>query len=230
LTFVTLAIPIRLEGKWITMAWAVEGAALVWSGFQLRERLLRAAGLLLFGVVAFRLWFFPVELGAGRFLLNARFAAFAVAVGCFAAGAYWARQRADELESGEGGFFAALGVGVNVFLLWALSLEVWDLFGGMRATAGLEPRLARQLALSLLWTLYASGLIVAGIRQKLAGLRWQALALFGLVVGKVFLFDLSFLDRFYRIVSFLVLGAVLLAVSFLYQKRLAAAGSSEAER
>ena len=34
LTFVTLAIPIRLEGEWITMAWAIEGAVLIWGGFR----------------------------------------------------------------------------------------------------------------------------------------------------------------------------------------------------
>jgi uncharacterized membrane protein len=47
LTFVTLAIPIRLEGKWITIAWAVEGAVLIWSGFATRVRLLRGAGFCL---------------------------------------------------------------------------------------------------------------------------------------------------------------------------------------
>jgi uncharacterized membrane protein len=36
---------------------------------------------------------------------------------------------------------------------------------------------------------------------------------------KVFLFDLSSLDKVYRIISFIVLGAILLAVSFLYQQR-----------
>jgi uncharacterized membrane protein len=35
----------------------------------------------------------------------------------------------------------------------------------------------------------------------------------------VFFFDLSFLTRFYRIVSFFVLGLVLLLVSFFYQRR-----------
>jgi uncharacterized membrane protein len=38
-------------------------------------------------------------------------------------------------------------------------------------------------------------------------------------VGKVFLHDLSSLERFYRILSFLVLGILLLVVSFLYQRR-----------
>jgi uncharacterized membrane protein len=49
----------------------------------------------------------------------------------------------------------------------------------------------------------------------------------------VFLYDVSELDRGYRIVSFIVLGALLLAISFVYQRdwlrlsgRTNAAGSS----
>ncbi|MDR3721080.1 MAG: DUF2339 domain-containing protein [Candidatus Acidoferrales bacterium] len=45
-----------------------------------------------------------------------------------------------------------------------------------------------------------------------------AMALLGVTVVKVFVFDLSFLTRFYRIVSFFVLGLVLLLVSFFYQR------------
>jgi uncharacterized membrane protein len=58
-----------------------------------------------------------------------------------------------------------------------------------------------------------------GIQRKSPLLRWQGLILFGLVVGKVFLYDLSFLERAYRILSFFVLGAVLMAVSFLYERK-----------
>ena len=109
----------------------------------------------------------------------------------------------------------------RVLALAALSLEAWDLFARME-TLGLSRSLAQQLALSMAWTLYATCLLLVGMKREAAMLRWQALALFGFVVGKVFLFDLSFLDRFYRIVSFLVLGAVLLGVSFFYQRKLAA--------
>ena len=36
LTFATLAIPMLLDDKWITLAWAVEGAVLVWSGVRMK--------------------------------------------------------------------------------------------------------------------------------------------------------------------------------------------------
>ena len=55
--------------------------------------------------------------------------------------------------------------------------------------------------------------------RRAAILRWQALTLFAIVVAKVFFYDLSTLSRFYRILSFLVLGVLLLGVSFLYQRR-----------
>ena len=44
LTFATLAIPLRLDGKWITLAFAVEGAVLVWTGFRSALAGLRGAG------------------------------------------------------------------------------------------------------------------------------------------------------------------------------------------
>jgi uncharacterized membrane protein len=49
-------------------------------------------------------------------------------------------------------------------------------------------------------------------------LRVMALVLLALTTLKVFFWDLSSLDRVYRVVSFIVLGAILLAVSYLYQK------------
>jgi uncharacterized membrane protein len=58
-----------------------------------------------------------------------------------------------------------------------------------------------------------------GIQRHSALLRWQSLVLFGLVVVKVFLYDSSYLQRFYRILSFLILGLALLVVSFLYQDK-----------
>ena len=61
-------------------------------------------------------------------------------------------------------------------------------------------------------------MLTVGIIRRSKLLRVMALLLLGLTIFKVFLFDLSSLDRLYRIISFIVLGAILLAVSFLYQR------------
>jgi uncharacterized membrane protein len=218
LTFATLAIPLRLDGKWITLAFSVEGAVLVWTGFRSAVAGLRGAGYLLVTVSAVRLLVFPLP--ARRFLLNERFATFAVLITCLAAVISSARKQLSSVSSQERGLLGFLAVGTNFFALFALSLELWDYFG-RQSGLGIDSRLAQHLALSLLWTAYASALIALGIHRKSLLVRWQALSLFGFVVIKVFIYDSSFLERFYRIVSFFILGLVLLVVSFLYQRKVA---------
>ena len=218
LTFATLAIPIRLEGKWITLAFAIEGAILVWTGFRSTTGFLRAGGYFLLALAAVRLLIFPLP--APQFLFNERFAAYAILIFCFGVVVYAAREHESAVGRDELGALGGFAVAINVFALIALSLELWDHFGS-HAGLGIDSGLAQHLALSLLWTAYASALIALGVRRESALLRWQALVLFGLVVVKVFLYDSSYLERFYRIISFFILGLVLLVVSFLYQRKVA---------
>jgi len=218
LTFATLAIPIRLDGKWITLAFAVEGAVLVWTGFRSLAGFLRMGGYFLLALAAVRLLIFPLP--APQFLFNERFAAYVVLIICLGVVLYAARENASTVERDELNLLGLFAVAINFFALFALSLELWDHFGS-HAGLGIDSGLAQHLALSLLWTAYASGLIALGVRRESALLRWQALALFGLVVAKVFLYDSSYLERFYRIISFAILGLVLLVVSFLYQRKVA---------
>ncbi len=220
LTFATLAIPIRLEGKWITLAFAIEGAILVWTGFRSMTGFLRAGGYFLLTLAAVRLLIFPLP--APQFLFNERFAAYALLIFCFGVVVYAAREHESAVGRDELNALGVFAVAINVFALIALSLELWDHFGS-HAGLGIDSGLAQHLALSLLWTAYASALIALGVRRESALLRWQALVLFGLVVVKVFLYDSSYLERFYRIVSFFILGLVLLVVSFLYQRKVARA-------
>jgi uncharacterized membrane protein len=49
-------------------------------------------------------------------------------------------------------------------------------------------------------------------------LRWQALLLLVFTIFKAFLYDMRNLSQGYRVVSFLGLGALLMAISFAYQK------------
>ncbi len=217
LTFATLAIPIRLEGKWITLALAVEGAILVRTGFRALAPLLRYAGFLLLALAALRVVFIPLP--APQFLFNERFATYVGVIVCMGVALFTAREHGaaspSESETNTLGVFA---VAANVYALIALSLELWDYFGRV-VSLGIDSGLAQHLALSVLWTAYACVLIMIGIKRQSALLRWQALVLFGLVVIKVFLYDSSYLQRFYRILSFLILGLVLLVVSFLYQSK-----------
>jgi uncharacterized membrane protein len=66
--------------------------------------------------------------------------------------------------------------------------------------------------------IYGAILMAVGFWRRSAFVRWQALVLIALTIVKVFVYDVSELDRGYRIVSFIVLGVLLLAISFVYQR------------
>jgi uncharacterized membrane protein len=120
----------------------------------------------------------------------------------------------------------ALSAVAGVVLLYVLSVGWTQHQGAMmdQARADRQGKLLSeigwqtQVGLSVLWTLYAAAALAWGFVRSSLTLRYAAFCLFGFVIVKVFLFDLSEVQAIYRILSFLVLGLVLLAVSFLYQK------------
>lgn len=213
---ISLAIPARLENQWLTIAWAVEGVVLVWLGVRLVSVWLRAAGLAFLAITALRL--IILQLPGGALLWNQRFLTFAVGVACFALSCFFVRKIAPTMAQEERVAFGFAAVAINVYALIALSMELWDFFGGLQSYTN-QGWSAQELSLSILWTIYATGLILFGMMRRSPLLRWQALALFAVVVVKVFFFDLASLSRLDRIISFFVLGTLLLAVSFLYQRR-----------
>jgi uncharacterized membrane protein len=111
-----------------------------------------------------------------------------------------------------------------LLLLWTLSAEVWlwPLPGPVRPAAKL-----RGAGLSILWTLYALALMAVGLRRRRPAWRYGAMLLFGIAVAKVLVVDLSALDAVARILSFIVVGAVLLVASFAYARFSRAAGGGE---
>jgi uncharacterized membrane protein len=71
---------------------------------------------------------------------------------------------------------------------------------------------------SILWSLFALGLILTGIRKEIQALRFVGLGLFSVVVWKVFFWDLAELEQLYRIIAFIILGMLVLCGSFVYLK------------
>ncbi len=81
-----------------------------------------------------------------------------------------------------------------------------------------EEDLQRSLAISGFLMAYGAGLLAIGFVKRSAFVRWQALVLLLFTICKVFLYDISGLNALYRVVSFMGLGAVLMGISYAYQK------------
>ncbi len=220
IAFITIAIPLKLSHHWITMGWLVESAALLWVAVRTKTGFLRylAVAALVLGI--FRLLAFPI--GAHQLIFNARFATYLVAIAILGGIIYFGRRTASEKERR---FVAAAVIALNVLALIALTLEAEGYFDRQEAqayaAAGYAPGtqqlwMARAFTESAIWLLYGAGLMTAGFRGKSAFLRWQALALMAVTIIKVFFYDSRDLNTGYRVLSFLALGVVLLAISFVY--------------
>lgn len=239
--FITVAIPIRLDTHWITIGWFVEAGVLLWIGNRIHSDFLNAfaLGALILGVARLLL---IDNFQTTQLLFNMRMATHAVAVAVLGIVAWYAAQREDDT----GKTVAAVAVvALNALALIALSREISDFFA--REMASSHPvrnqwrasysdyhriEIERDFTYSALWMAYGAGLMVVGFLRRSAFVRWQALLLIAATIVKVFVYDFSQLDRAYRIVSFIVLGVLLLAISFVYQRdwlQLSSKGRAKAE-
>jgi uncharacterized membrane protein len=111
---------------------------------------------------------------------------------------------------------------VNALILIAVSLEIDSFWSSRRFVtywrAYERNQMYAQFSYSAWFMLFGAILLAAGFSRRSAFLRWQGLVLLAFSVAKVFLVDMSELSQGYRILSFLGLGVLLLAVSFVYQR------------
>jgi uncharacterized membrane protein len=221
--FLTIAIPIKASGRWITAGWLVEGAALLWVARRTQSLLLRVLAVLCLALGLCAL----VTINPAASLtpiFNGRFATYCVAIAVFAFSG-WIAARGGVGDSQPGVAWTELAavsvLAVNALILLAVGLEIHSYWWNLRWADGLnydQYRIYAQFTYSAWFMLFGAVLLAVGFWRRSSFLRWQALALVAFSIGKVFLVDMSQLSQGYRILSFLGLGALLLGVSFVYQR------------
>jgi hypothetical protein len=235
--FLTLAIPVQLGLFGITLAWAGEGLVLLWLGVRHESTLARLGGYAVVGLAVGRLVFRHLPLHTGVFtpVLNASFATW-LAVIAAVCGAWWMTAGIREfsvLDRLAGLLLPTLGIAL---LFGLLSIETSDFFAQRAlqaraagdAAGALMARRQSGLALSVLWTVFATGLLAGGLGLRSRGLFYAAYGLFALTALKVVLVDLDTLPTLYRMFAFLALGVLLLAGAWLnlrFRERLAPPGA-----
>ena len=227
--FITVAIPIRLDTHWITIGWFIEAGVLLWIGNRIQSDFLNAFALGALALGVARLLLID-NFQTTQLIFNLRMATYSVAVAVLGAVAWYAGKREDDSAR----TVAAISiVALNALALIALTREVADYYTRQQVAMyhpGLRQqwrtayedyrhiRIERDFTYSALWMAYGAMLMVIGFMRRSAFVRWQALLLIAATIAKVFIYDVSELDRGYRIVSFMVLGVLLLAISFVYQR------------
>ena len=221
--FLTIAIPLKTQGRWLTVGWLVEGAALLWTARRIHSQLLRVLSLLCLALGLLVL--VTNDLPASSVpVFNERFGTYCVAIAVFGFVAWLSyRSRAEDPQPVPG-WTAISGTAVlivNMLILIAVSLEIhafWSEQWRGRVVDYRSHTMAAQFTYSAFFMTFGAILLAIGFWRRTAFLRWQGLVLLALAIGKVFLVDMSELSQGFRILSFLGLGALLLAVSFVYQR------------
>jgi Predicted membrane protein (DUF2339) len=228
LFFITLIFPIEFERQWITVGWALEGAALCWLFHRVPHPGLRLAGVALLVVVSVRLALNPAVLTyhprAAFPILNWYLYTYGIATLClFVAARLLAPPRHLVRGRNARPLLYTLGT-VLAFLI--LNIEIADYFsnpGAAALTFQFSGNFARDTSYSIAWGLFALLLLIVGMRKQTAPARYAGLGLLGITVVKLFFHDLSQLDQLYRIGAFVVVAVIAIVASFLYQRFLAAA-------
>jgi uncharacterized membrane protein len=215
----TVALSIELDGPWLTVALAVEGALIAAIGRHMDVRGFRIGGaaLLAAAVVRYVDLSLPASPAAFHPVASEPFAmGLTLAAILYALAWYYRRHEREQASSALSATTMSVVV-ASVLVVVACSAHTWDYWRqvGMESA---DARFAYSLSLSGLWTILACLFIGAGLVRDFAPLRYLAMALFGITVLKVFLVDLSSLGGIYRVLGFIGVGLVLLAVSFLYQR------------
>lgn len=220
--FLTIAIPIQFEGPFVPIAWAAEGVVLMALGTRLASFPLRVSSLLMLTVTVSWLLLVEMDVNLRQFrpLLNGRFAAFAGGItALYLAGLLLWRGRGQlRYEEERTWVLPGLLLAANLLTLWILSWELVNYVDSqLHAFARFAPEV-KGFGLSALWAAYAVVAVVAGMAGRVRMVRLGGLALFWVTIFKVFVVDSFELTQGYRVASFIILGVLLLATGFLYQR------------
>jgi uncharacterized membrane protein len=106
----------------------------------------------------------------------------------------------------------------GVLGLYALSLGILELAERVSGASITTDFQRGHTVVSVVWAVIALVLLAVGLQRERSVLRWAGLGLFGIALGKLFLYDLRTLSSITRALSFLAVGALLLVAAFFAQR------------
>ena len=223
LAFVTVAIPLQLKEQWITIGWALEGAALAWLYRRVPHRGLLYACVALLATVFVRLALnsdvLEYEPRGTMRIFNWYLYAYLISAGALFAAGWWLSKTDDRLVEPLPRPSRLLPAGAVVLLFLLLNIEIADYF----ATESTEmfrfgASVSQDLTYTIGWLVFGIGLLAAGIYLKTRAARVTAVTLIAITTLKCFLYDLGSFEGLYRVASLVGLAMSLALVALALQK------------
>jgi Predicted membrane protein (DUF2339) len=217
LAVVAYGTAVVVQDVWLVVAWAAEAVVCAELGRRFRHRVAAIGGL---GFLVLGALHTLADEAAPESLVYGAtpFWEAVVAVAALAVGALFAALRGLPLI--ERGTEILIGV-AGIALVYLASIGIVSLFqpGTVEVREGaLTVREQGQAILSAFWSLLGVGLLWAGLRRDERTWRLAGFGLLAIAVAKVFAYDMAALQAEYRVLSFVVLGLLLLAGAYAYQR------------
>jgi uncharacterized membrane protein len=221
LAFVTVAIPLQLRQQWITIGWALEGAALGWLYRRIPHRGLLYGAVALLGTAFVRLSLNPdVFLYAprGMRVLNWYLYTYLLCAAAMLLAAWWL-SRTEDRVLGSIRSSHLLNAGATILLFLLLNIEIADFYAtGQTIAFRFGVTVAQDLTYTIGWLIFGMVLLGIGIYLVNRPARVAAVSLIAVTTFKCFLYDLASLEGLHRVASFVGLGISLALVSLALQK------------
>jgi uncharacterized membrane protein len=223
LSFATVAIPLQLNNQWITIGWALEGAALAWLYRRVPHKGLLYACCALLAVVFVRLALNPAifiyEPRGSLRIVNWYLYAYLTCGAAMFLAAWQLSETDDRIAPPVPRASSVLPAGAVIVLFILLNIEVADFYAtGREITFRFGVTLAQDLTYTLCWLVFGLGLLTAGIYLRNRYARIAAVALIAVTASKAFLYDLGSLGGLYRVGSLVGLAVSLSLVALALQK------------
>lgn len=215
--FLAITVPIMFSGHWITVFWAVEGAGFIYLSNKIKSPILKKIGIgaLAFAtmkmitydyVELFEFKYDVFDMGSRFFdtLISRIISGATVLISLWVSSIFTRSEKDQSLSI----FFKST---FTVILFILLNLEISSLFHTIYPDA-------QFVAITVLWTMFALSLMIIGFIHNLKIIRKVSITLFAITIGKLFLVDMANVTTPFRILSFVVLGLMLIGSSFLYHK------------
>jgi uncharacterized membrane protein len=222
LAFVTVAIPVQLRHQWITIGWALEGAALAWLYRRVPHKGLLYTAVALLGTVFVRLAMNPDVLvyeprGVTR-IFNWYLYTYLICAAALFIAAWWLSKTEDSVV-GNIRSSALMQVAGTILLFLLLNIEIADYYAvGPAIAFRFGVTVSQDLTYTIGWLLFGLTMLGAGIYLDNRPARIAAVALIAVTTSKCFLYDLSSLGGLYRVGSLVGLAISLALVALALQR------------
>lgn len=202
--FVAIAIPVQFDNTVVSILWVIMALGIAYAGLQIDHEKLFYVGYIGYIIPFIRILIDMVLLdGFNRWLSVSAGLIGLIILQVMIASKFSLKKAQEEII-----YNVYSAIGVFLASIW-FAREIYAISASLSA---------RHVILSVVWALFAIAMIIYGIMMGRKLFNWMGVILFGIVVVKIIMIDLSSMDNIMRVLALIIVGLLALLGSFIFVK------------